>query len=494
MKQIGKCRPPLGVRQRQRGAILIIFCLSVVGMMAMIGVALDLLLVYNRKAELQTLADGTALAAARQLNGQAVGVTNARDQALTVANSFSYQYNNRQVDWGTNALRFSTTRDGGWLTYAEAKAAPAGVLFVKTDTADLPAAEDEGDIVPGIVNTMFTRLFGSDMATVATTARAVAGSSSMNVMPLAICAMSAAPGEARLNGANPAFKELIEYGFRRGVAYDLMKLNPGGAAGENFVIDPLSPPGTPGSAANTSVNNVAPFVCNGSMLMTSVVGGQVTVTRGFPINNLHPHINSRMDTPGSFAAGRCALAAAPPDTNVKAYVSPAWMVPSPATPAAASLSSEGKLWTQADPAVGAATSSTQYGTLWASAKAVKYASYVSGKPEPDAGYTTFADTEWNTLYAPKAPASFKYQGPPYAARADAIFFLAPTSGPGANNRRMLNVPLLSCPVTAGGTASATVLAIARFFLTAPADAGTLTGEFAGLAPAASLPGAVELYK
>jgi hypothetical protein len=494
MKHIGTGRPRQRPRQRQRGAILIIFCLSMVGMMAMIGVALDLLMVYNRKAELQTLADGTALAAARQLNGQAAGVTNARDHALSVANNFSYQYNNRQVDWGTNARRFSKTRDGGWLTYAEARAAPAGVLFVKTDTADLPAPDDEGDIVPGIVNTMFTRLFGSDMATVVTTARAVAGSSSMNVLPLAICAMSTERGEARINGANAANKELIEYGFRRGISYDLMKLNPSGTTAENFVIDPLSPPGTPGSAANTGANTIGPFVCNGSMLMTSIVGGAVTVTRGFPISSLYHHINSRMDSPDSFTAGRCSPAAAPPDTNVKSYVSPSWMNPSPASPAAASLSSEGKLWTQADPATGTALSSTEYGTLWASARAVKFSSYVKDKPEPDAGYATFTQDDWATLYKPQPPSPFLYQDPAYGAKADPNLFAAPTSGPGADNRRMLNVPLLSCPVAAGGTASATVLAVGRFFLTAPAGAATLTGEFAGLAPAASLPGGVELFQ
>jgi hypothetical protein len=47
------------------------------------------------------------------------------------------------------------------------------------------------------------------------------------------------------------------------------------------------------------------------------------------------------------------------------------------------------------------------------------------------------------------------------------------------NRRVLYVPLLQCPVSAGQYAQATVLAYGKFFLTAKASATEVPAEFAG---------------
>jgi hypothetical protein len=75
--QEAPCARPSHSRHRQGGAIAILFGLMLLGIMGLIGMALDLALVYNRKAELQMLADATALAAASQLNGKDTGVSNA---------------------------------------------------------------------------------------------------------------------------------------------------------------------------------------------------------------------------------------------------------------------------------------------------------------------------------------------------------------------------------------------------------------------------------
>jgi hypothetical protein len=61
-------------------------------------------------------------------------------------------------------------------------------------------------------------------------------------------------------------------------------------------------------------------------------------------------------------------------------------------------------------------------------------------------------------------------------------------------RRMLNVALLACPVPAGGTVKANVVAVGKFFMTVEADDGSISAEFAGLASPASLIGAVELKR
>lgn len=61
-------------------------------------------------------------------------------------------------------------------------------------------------------------------------------------------------------------------------------------------------------------------------------------------------------------------------------------------------------------------------------------------------------------------------------------------------RRVLNVPLLSCPIVPGARATATVLCVGRFFMTVPATPTTLYAEFAGLLPARRLAGKVETFE
>jgi hypothetical protein len=484
--------------RRQRGAIAIMFGLTVLGVMGVVGLALDLTLVYNRKAELQALADATALAAARALTGDAAGVSAALTQASAVAANHAYQYGHLPVAWSAAALRFSTaanTPDAAWMDAADAQAAPAGVLFAKVDTAELGAGTRS-------VSTVFIGIVSSALATATTSARAVAGRASTNVLPLAICAQSTTPAASRANvSGNTAFNELVEYGFRRGVAYDLMQLNPDSTTPENFLIDPLSPPGVTGSAANLSAAVAGPFVCSGSMPMASVLGGAITVRRGFPIDALYNHLNSRMDL---YDGNACTPEGAPPDSNVKpyAYTAISWMAAAPGAQTAAPWTSAGaRLRTRADPLPGPASNTAAlYGPLWAYARAVPYAAYAATPAEPAAGYTPFAASAWSSLYTPAPPTANSYPSAlptstPYLA-LNGVNFLAPAAArqPGLARRRVLNVALLSCPVAAGAIASVPVLAVGRFFMTVAATGSSISAEFAGTAAPAALAGAVELVR
>jgi Flp pilus assembly protein TadG len=490
------CKTVLPCR-RQRGAIAIMFGLMVLGIIGLIGFALDLTLVYNRKAELQTLADATALAAARALTGEPAGVAAALTQANIVANNHTYQYGQQPVAWSSDALRFSTaanTPDAAWMNAAAAQAAPAGVLFAKVDTRQL------GDD-PRSVSTVFIRLVSSALATATTSARAVAGRASINVLPLAICAQSTSAA-ARVNvPTDTTFNELVEYGFRRGVAYDLMQLNPGATTPENFLIDPLSPPGVAGSAANLGATVAGPFVCSGTMPMPSVLGGTITVQRGFPVDPLYKHLNSRLDI---YEDNACTPEGAPPDTNVKPYphADVTWMLPVPEVQTAAQWTGGGsRLWTRADPLPGpASNTAARYGPLWAYARAVPYAAYTAMPLEPAAGYAPFAVTAWSSLYTPAPPAADSYpaalpNSTPYLALSGANF-QAPANArkPGLARRRVLNVALLSCPVAAGAVASATVVGVGKFFMTVAATKSSISAEFAGTAAPATLGGAVELLR
>jgi hypothetical protein len=480
---------------RQRGAIAIMFVLMVLTLLSVAGLVLDLARAYNRKLELQTLADAVALAAARELNGTPTGVANAVSAAASTADNFHYQYNRLPIPWSADALRFGASPGvggSGWTDADGASAAPAAMLYARVDTGEL-------DSELGAVAALFWRIAGNAPATLQVAARAVAGRLTIPVTPLAICAQSTTAAASRANSGSASYNELVEFGFRRGVGYNLMNLNPGGLTPENFLIDPLSAPGVAGSPGNFATAVVGPFVCAGSMLMPSVTGGTLNVQRNFPLAALYPHLNSRFD---NYTGGYCQPEAAPPDRNIKAFAfgGISWMSPMAATQTAASWTSGGtRLWTRADPLPGDATNTAaQYGPLWAYAKAVPFSAYSAKPIEPATGYTTFTTAAWSTLYTPGPPAASGYPSSTASATPYNISFgptfLAPAAArqPGVAGRRVLNVALLACPVPAGATATATVLGVGRFFMTVPANATSLSAEFAGMAPAASLLGTVEL--
>jgi hypothetical protein len=457
------------------------------------GMALDLGRLYNRKIELQGLANFVAMAAARELNGTPAGVANALDKAASAARLLKYQYDQSPFTWSDSAIKFGTSpaAQGSWLDAGAAAAASDGLLFAKVDTTEL----DPG---PGAVGTIFMGVLSSSLTAANTSGRAIAGRASIDISPLAVCAQSATPAASRANPGPPANTELVEYGFRRGVAYDLMRLNPGGTTAENFVLDPIAPPGVSGSSSNTSPSMVGPFVCSGSLATPRVMGGTITVSRPFPLASLFNQLNSRFD---QYTGGLCNPSGAPPDANIKSYnyTGIAWMSTAPGSQTAASTTTAGKLWTIADPLPApAGNTAGMYGPLWSFARAVPFSSYAAGAPEPAAGYAPYGATAWSTLYKPGLPvAGAAYPSgvsTPYRASAG-VYFLAPSTAhkPGVRNRRVLNVPLLACPVGAGANTTANVLAIGKFFMTVPATATSISAEFAGLVPEQSLGGQVELY-
>ena len=490
-------RPSRGTsarRLRQRGAIAIVFALIVAGLIAFIGLALDLARVYNRRAELRTVANVAALAAARSLNGTSAGIDAALAQSAAAMSALKYQYNRKGITWNNAALSFSSSPNGAWVDHGSARGSPVGLTYARVATAAL-------DI--GVIELFFLRVMSDSLREADVEVIAVAGRSTIDVAPLAVCALSNVEAASRANPGPPANVELVQYGFRRGVAYDLMQLNPNGTAAENFLIDPFSPPGTAGAIGNLATAFVGPYVCTGQLAMPRVFGGTLTVGRPFPLASLFNQLNSRFD---QYSGSLCSPVTAPPDTNIRAYAfgggATAWMAVAPTGQAAASTTTGGQLRTVADPLTKpVGTTAPMYGPLWAYARAVPYGSYVPGSAEPAAGYAAFATSTWGTLYGPAGPTAVTSGGAaypatpstPYKATSGVNFVAPPAAHKGVANRRVLNVALLSCPVAAGALSTATVLGVGKFLMTVPATATTLYAEFGGLAAEQTLDGAVELY-
>ena len=306
--------------------------------------------------------------------------------------------------------------------------------------------------------------------------------------PLAVCALSASAASPRTNAALLPAVELLEYGFRRGVAYNLLKLNPHGPAAEHFVLNPLGQPGVVGSSLQVGESSVLPFVCSGTVLYPRIGSAQVHVHRPFPAA-LWPAFNARFNL---HAGSGCHPVTAPPDTNIRAYPNTAtnwWMTNTPDAPSA--LSTGNPLLSVADPESNATPPAVgSYGPLWSFAKAVRYSSV-----KPAGGYVPFATSDWAKLYpaVPAAPAAKPgYPStPPYQTLA---YQTAPTGNPGVAQRRLLHIALLACPVPAGSDVLAQVRGIGRFFMTAPASNGVLSAEFDGLVAEGALAGPAELLQ
>lgn len=481
--------------RRQRGAFAIMFAAVLIVILGFSGLALDLGQAYNRKTELQGIAQAVALAAARELNGTAAGVTAAQLRAGETAARLKVRYG-EGFTWNDAAIRFSNTPAAGaeWVDAATARAAPTARYYVKVDTRAL--GQDLG-----LVESLFIRVLPQAQASASLGERAVAGRSTIHVLPMAVCAMSDEPAAARVNPGPPQTVELVEFGFRRGVSYDLMQLNPGAATPISFVIDPLAPPGGLGSASNTSASAVAPFICSGRMWTARVTGGMIRVGSPFPIASLYRELNSRFD---QYSGSRCKPNGSPPDWNIRAYThgaggGAAWMNPRASVASAAPSTSAGRLQTIADLAAPPAnTAPGAYGPLWSYARAARFSAYVPGAAEPPGGYASFAPSDWDSLY-PATPgiAASGYPGAsqPYHASTGAWYGApsAPNTAVSVLGRRVLHVPLLQCPVAAGANVGASARAIGKFFMTVPATATSLHAEFAGLIPEDQLTGQVILY-
>lgn len=476
-------------RHAQRGFMVVLLAFATVTVLGITGMALDLGHVYKRRTDLQNLADATALAAARELNGTVAGIASALARAQAIAAGASY----RPAPWSGDALRFGSDPDdpSTFVDAATAQGAPeeqrARLLYAMVDTAALPAAY-------GQIDTVFMRAISAGLASVTAAARAVAGRAGLQAVPLAVCAMDNSRYTVYAHGGATPSSELREYGFRRGVGYNLLALNPNGSEAVSYLIDPFTTASGASNPAHFDTAAVAPFVCSGSMPLRSLSAEQVHVSAPFPAA-LAAQLNSRFD---QYADSGCNATSAPPDRNVRQYggTQPYWWMTTapdaPAARAAATPTSATPLRTIADlpslagePAVPAGG----YGPLWSYARAVRYAA-----APPFANYAT---ANWSAIYkvtsgsAPAANAFYPSSGnPPYIAGTNQQS-QAP-SRPGASNRRVLNVALLACPVAPGS--AATVLGIGKFLMTVPATASAVYGEFGGLASEPALTASVELFR
>ena len=482
--------------RRQDGAIAMMAAFFLLIIIGFFGLALDFSRMYNRRAEMQTLADSAVIAAAKKIDGTTEGINAAVAAARGVVedqeNGPRYEYV-KKMTWDNAAISFAASRDdsGGWKTADQAASLPDGLLFVKVDTGAL-------NVDYGTVSLLFMRVLSSDYQTAAIKNIAVAGKGRLLVTPFAVCAMSPDSHSKRVNPAGPQYDELVEYGFRRGVSYNLMNLNPNGMASASFQVGPISLAGSGTSDGNFTSWIYEPYICTGTMAVKKVTGASVRVQSPFPIGTYYTHLNSRFDP----YTGSCNVNSSAPDSNVKQYpfATISWMSLKPTVQSAKPDSTNtSRLQTVADKGPPNHLTGADYGPLWSFARPVPWTSYVQenqGGKEPASGYTGFSATTpvWAALYGTDSAVGSYPASPPYLMTTGSTYFQTPTTTarkPGAKYRRVLNIPLLSCPVSGS---SATVLAIGKFLMTVPAEATSVYGEFGGIVSDERIGALVEIYQ
>jgi biopolymer transport protein ExbD len=489
--------------KRQHGVVAIIFVLALTAVFGFMGIAVDLAQTYEMKTELQNAADAAALSGAKELVGTQAGITAAVAKAKATAQLNRYKYSKPLILEDQN-IRFGDHPDTDtWKTFAEAYAQPTGLLFIKVDTG-LKAQ----DIASFMKVVDFMRPAGAKSISLSTFGSAVAGRFALSITPIAACALDPLNKFGKLDHPGPPAlpPELTEFGYRRGLAYDILNINPLGAAPNKYLLNPIDIAKNENDNTcnpnNGSTKSVGPFICNGTASLITTLPGYAFVDTGFK-STLDAELNSRF-----LGNKSCAV---PEDTNIHEYIAGnnstgmpnKWMTPD-TTAANQSL----KLITSGKnpntitlPFTGNATGPGDWGVVWSYSRAVQWAA-----TPPAGGYTPYSTADWPSLYPTPVggPMTAKSTYPsstalggnpsPYNQGSASDFF---KPGSGSRDRRVINVALANCSTlkSNGKCNTIQILGVGRFFM--PVKANTPTNlhlEFAGLIPDSTLTAEIKLYR
>lgn len=468
-----------GVGKKQGGAVAIMVgLLSFFMLIGMLGIAVDLSQLYSRKTELQNAADAAALSGAKDLNQTAAGVAKAINDAIA-----TFAQNSGSNLIGGIAITAANIRVGSCPNPSDrlplrnpncsfvaassvtSDALAAGMTFIEVDTGNHSNA----------TYFMPTHLLqGTATTGVGTYGYAVAGRFVQNVTPIAVCAIT------KTKYIDYPTGERLEYGFRRGVSYNIIDLDPLGGSPNKFLLNPVDVPPGACNPSHASASFTNPFLCMGNSAVASNIATSPTVyvNTGFS-SSADAQLNSRFDVFGG--ASKCDPATAPPDTNIKQYThgaNPPWMAPDTTTQDFVGQTNHiPDYFNIANPTVPKAMTYTNYGVLSSYTQALK----------SDGSNFAATNINWNQLYSAPLGATppTSYPSPsPYLSGLSA-YSQKPSgaNGTGVAGRRMLNLVIVDCTTLSGSGSCATIkaLGIGRFFMTQRANLpGSIITEYAGL--------------
>ncbi len=306
--------------RRQRGAVaLIVGLLAVLVLFGMMGVAVDLSYLYARKTELQNAADAAALAGARELNQRQSGITAAVDAAIAL---FAANASDNLIAGATISeanIRFgSCANPEDRLPLRSPNCPFFSPGSIASDIEAAPLSFIEVDTGAASNRPVFFMPVSGGPSTASASGYAVAGHYLRQITPIGVCAVTATRYDSYAHG------ELLEYGFRRGVGYDIMQLGKIGGTPNPYQVNPVAIDSASCEPSNSSDDFMVPFVCMGNSAV-----GQSAISEGttyvFGNTGVEPPVisalNSRFGLYGGAGWGtnKCLQSSAPPDTNIKQY-------------------------------------------------------------------------------------------------------------------------------------------------------------------------------
>ena len=459
-------------RKKQQGAVAIMVGLMLFTLVGMLAFVIDLGHVYLAKTGLQNGADAAALAGAKELRGTAASVAAAKASAIEVARENTYSFGlpvgTASADAGL-IIEVGSCQDDGCMEPIDSintDVLAADKLFLKVDTQQRT------------LTTWFAGVFGMDQTS--TFGLAVAGRVIPEIGPIGICQLPVDPTNPFISPSNP---DVSEFGFERGVTYDIADANPIGP-GTLFWIDPVA---TLAGTCDGSVPTSLPYVCSGKINFTPVVGGQVFTNTGVTPPQLLA-LDSRF---GSYpkSAG-CDPSTAPSDSNVIEYKFdgtgnqlPVWMGLNAANKNEASDPARQSLKffpDNKDPRSTAPPNAPPFPVPWGVRTFKDYGLLWSHfRPEIAAGDNTdlAISQRWKTMY--KAP---PYPADPPPNAVSSYPAVSPYIRDGGNGRRIINMVILDCKSLGGICRPATVLGVGQFFMQRKVDTAQkhVYVEFGGL--------------
>ncbi|PKO62181.1 MAG: hypothetical protein CVU24_05230 [Betaproteobacteria bacterium HGW-Betaproteobacteria-18] len=482
--------------QRQRGAVAITFALSLLVLFGFMALVFDLGRTYVVRTELQNAADAAALAGAKDLNQKLTGITTAIATVIAIGpkneTKFSFK-GNAAIDITVDMISVGSCPDD------------VCMVPVSSITTDGQAADKtflKVYIPSGGLATFFAGIAGN--ATTRTYGRAVAGYYLKEITPIGICAIDPATAGGRRPVAGGLPDELTEFGFRRGIAYDLMELGPLVANSTPFLLNPIDVyPGPPCDNNHSSASYARNFICAGTSASIVSAPSWAFGSTGMSWGPVRDALNSRFDDFGG-GANACDPTSAPPDVNVKQYTVPGGTGAGPAgNPRDWTQEGANDYPTQQSITIDSATHKPvpaptigQYGALWSYSRAVQAVGTV---PNATAG-AAFALSDWENLYGTGLAADTSATGypasppippfpvgtlaAPYNTLSGNKYFTAPNpSHPGKRDRRVLNVAIVDCAASSGNNCNAKIriIGVGRFFMqTKAVNPSSIYAEFDGL--------------
>lgn len=467
--------------RRSRGAIALMFAFSLFVLFGVLALAIDLGRTYVVRTELQNAADAAALAGAQELDQTLDGINRASNRAIAMAAQNNFRFSSQVVITAANLAVGGCPEDACMMPISAVttNALARGQTFLRVQVSS------------GNIGTFFASLMptasGSEITNTQTFGRAVAGRFVNDVTPLGVCSLKDSSGAAyQENDKIPGTNELVNFGFRRGMSYNIFDLGNIGGPSTPYLINPVDVYPNPCHASNASANATAPFVCTGSSAVVTTVPGTVYGNTGVSSGRIQAALNSRFNDYSGPSV--CDPVQSPPDTNIRPFgctgtgcETPAadWMAPTRQSidPAVMPLPPD---YTTPTPAT-----ASDYGVLWSYSRAV---TAVGTAPDLRPG-AAFSPTQWSTLYSSAGGAptntSFPTATSPYL---DPTRVIPPTGNIGRPNRRVLNLAIVDCGAATGSGSCKVlpVLGIGRFFLQTPASGlsggpnAKVNVEFAGL--------------